>query len=180
MRTPWPQDKPLRKIVFSQLVDTPLGEAPVLCVMLDQEDIYQRISSTRYNQFLYLGNPYPILLWITLLYNPEHGAKWLTCYLDLKSNKGQQITRALAEKGKYRILFYALDEPQQCQHIASSVINSRNREMLQQWANLSQVTRSVGDAKMAKQVLKQELDKLKNKIIEKVKVSKLTDVSAGE
>ena len=180
LRTPWPQDKPLRKIVFSQLVDTPLGEAPVLCVMLDQDDIYQRISSIRYNQFLYLGNPYPMLLWITLLYNPDHGAKWLTCYLDLKLNKGQQITRALAEKGKYRILFYALDEPQQCQHIASSVINNRNREMLQQWANLSQVTRSVGDAKMSKQVLKQELDKLKNKILEKVKASKLTDVSAGE
>ncbi len=180
LRTPWPQDKPLRKIVFSQLVDTPLGEAPVLCVMLDQDDIYQRISSIRYNQFLYLGNPYPMLLWITLLYNHDHGAKWLTCYLDLKSNKGQQITRALAEKGKYRILFYALDEPQQCQHIASSVINSRNREMLQQWANLSQVTRSVGDAKMSKQVLKQELNKLKNKILEKVKASKLTDVSAGD
>ncbi len=180
LRTPWPQNKPLRKIVFSQLVDTPLGEAPVLCVMLDQDDIYQRLSSTRYNQFLYLGNPYPMLLWITLLYNPDHGEKWLTCYLDLKSNKGQQITRALAEKGKYRILFYALDEPQQCQHIASSVINSRNREMLQQWANLSQVTRSVGDAKMSKQVLKQELNKLKHKILEKVKASKLTDVSAGD
>ncbi len=180
LQTPWPKDKPLSKIVFSQLVDTPLEEVPVLCVMLDQDDIYQRISSTRYNQFLYLGNPYPMLLWITLLYNSDHGAKWLPCYLDLKSNKGQQITRALAEKGKYRILFYSLNEPQQCQHIASSVINGRNRKMLQQWANLSQVTRSVGDAKMAKKVLKQELDKLKNKILEKVKTSKLTDVNAEE
>lgn len=180
LQTPWPKDKPVRKIVFAQLVDTPLGEAPVLCVMLDQEEIYQRISSTRYNQFLYLGNPYPMLLWITLLYNSEYGAKWLPCYLDLKSNKGQQIARALAEKGKYRILFYGLDEPKQCQHIASSVINGRNRKMLQQWANLSQVTRSVGDAQMAKQVLKQELDKLKTKILAKVKASKLTDVNAGE
>ncbi|MGB5633543.1 MAG: serine/threonine-protein kinase [Waterburya sp.] len=180
LQTPWPKDKPLSKIVFSQLVDTPLEEVPVLCVMLDQDDIYQRISSTRYNQFLYLGNPYPMLLWITLLYNSDHGAKWLPCYLDLKSNKGQQITRALSEKGKYRILFYGLNEPQQCQHIASSVINGRNRKMLQQWANLSQVTRSVGDAKMAKKVLKQELDKLKNKILEKVKTSKLTDVNAEE
>lgn len=175
-----PKNKPVRKIVFSQLVETPLGEAPVLCVMLDQEEIYQRISSTRYNQFLYLGNPYPMLLWITLLYNSEYGAKWLPCYLDLKSNKGQQIARALAEKGKYRILFYGLDESQKCQHIASSIINGRNRKMLQQWANLSQVTRSVGDAQMAKQILKQELDKLKDKILTKVKASKLTDVNAGE
>ncbi|MEM8676830.1 MAG: serine/threonine-protein kinase [Cyanobacteria bacterium P01_G01_bin.67] len=180
LQTPWPQDKPLRKIVFSQLVDTPLGEAPVLCVMLDQEEIYQRISSTRYNQFLYLSNPHPMLLWITLLYNPEYGAKWLPCYLDLKINKGQQITRALSQSGKYRILFYGLDEPRQCQHIARSMINKRNRQMLLQWANLSQVTPSIGEVKMAKRILKQELEKLKDKILSKVKASKLTDVNAGE
>ena len=180
LQTPWPKDKPLRKIVFSQLVDTHLGEAPVLCVMLEQEEIYQKISSIRYNRFLYLANPHPTLLWITLLYNSEHGAKWLPCYLDLKSNKGQQITRALANKGKYRILFYGLNEPQQCQHITTSTIDPRNREMLQQWANLSQVTSSFGDAKMAHKALKQELEKLKDKILTKVKASNLTDVSARE
>lgn len=179
-QTPWPKDKPLRKIVFSQLVSTPLGEVPLLCVMLEQEDIYQRISCTRYNQFLYLGSPHPTLLWITLLYNQEHGAKWLPCYLDLKANKGQEIARALANEGKYRILFYSLDKPEQCQHITSSIINQRNCEMLQQWANLSQVTRSLGDSRMAKKVLKQELEKLKGKILTKVKSSKLTDVNAGE
>ena len=179
LQTPWPEDKPLRKIVFSQLVDTYVGKAPVLCVMLEQEDIYQRISSTRYNKFLYLSNPHPTLLWITLLYNAEHGAKWLPCYLDLKTNKGQQITRTLAQEGKYRILFYALNEPRQCQHITHSIISPRNREMLQQWANLSQVTSS-GNMKMARNSLKQELEKLKDKILTKVKASKLTDVNAGE
>jgi len=180
LQTPWPQDKPLRKIVFSQLVSTHLGEAPVLCVMLEQEEIYQRISSIRYNKFLYLANPHPTLLWITLLYNPEHGAKWLPCYLDLKSNKGQQIARSLASNAKYRILFYALNESQQCQHITTSIINPHNCKMLQQWANLSQVTSSFGDPKMARKALKQELEKLKSKILTKVKGSKLTDVSAGE
>ena len=57
LQTPWPKDKPLRKIVFAQLVNTPLGEAPVLYVMLDQDDIYQRTSSTRYNQFLTVHFP---------------------------------------------------------------------------------------------------------------------------
>ena len=178
LQTPWPQDKPLRKIVFAQLIDTHLGEAPVLCVMLDRDDIQQRISSTRYNQFLYLGNPHPMLLWITVLYNTDRGEKWLPCYLDLKSNKGQQIARALAETRKYRILFYGLDEPQQCQHAASSTINAGNCKMLQQWANLSQVTRSTGDPKMSKKILKQELEKLKDKILHKVKASKFTDVNA--
>lgn len=179
LQTTWPKNKPLRKIVFGQLVTSPLGEAPVLCVMLDQEDINNLISSTRYNQFLYLNHPHPMLLWITLLYNPEHGPKWLPCYLDLKSNKAQQISRALADQGKYRILFYALDQPQQCQHISSSIISGKNCKMLGQWANLSQVTRSLGDVKMAKDILKQELEKLKDKILEKVKASKLTDVNSG-
>ncbi len=177
LQTPWPKNKPLRKIVFAQLISTYLGEAPILSVMLDQEDIHHRIASTRYNQFLYLNHPHPTLLWITVLYNPEHGPKWLPCYLDLKSHKGQQISRSLSDQGKYRVLLYALDQPQQCQNVASLVINARNRKMLKQWANLSHVTRSVGDIKMAKEILKQELEKLKDKILAKVKSSKLTDVN---
>lgn len=179
-QTPWPKNKPLGKIAFPQLIATPLGEAPVLCVMLDQEDIQNRISSKRYNQFLYLNHPHPMLLWITVLYNSEHGAKWFTCYLDLKSNKGQQICRTLAEEGKYRILFYALDNSQQCQHVASSIVNSANCKMLKQWADLSQVTRSVGDVRTAKEILRQELEKLKDKILTKVKSSKLTDVNSAK
>ncbi len=147
--------------------------------MLDQEGLENRISSTRYNQFLYLNHPHPTLLWVTLLYNYDHGAKWLPCYLDLKSNKGQQITRALAQENKYRILLYALDEPQQCQHILTSTISDRYCKMLGQWANISEVTRSVGDLKMAKHILKQELEKQKDKILTKVKKSNLTDVNAG-
>jgi eukaryotic-like serine/threonine-protein kinase len=177
LQTPWPPSKPLRKIVFPQLVPTHLGEAPVLCVMVDQDELHNRISGTRYNQFLYLNHPHPTLLWITLLYNSESGAKWLPCYLDLKSHKGQQIARTLAQHGKYRILFYALDNPQNCQHIAKSAINARNCEMLEQWSNLSQVTRSVGDLNQTKETLKQELEKLKDKILAKVKASKFTDVN---
>ncbi|BAZ44794.1 serine/threonine protein kinase [Chondrocystis sp. NIES-4102] len=177
LQTPWPKNKPISKIVFSQFITTPLGDAPVLCVMLDQEELHNRISSVRYNQFLYLSHPYPTLLWITLLYNSEHGAKWLPCYLDLKSRRGQEITRALAKEGKYRILFYTLDEPQQCQHIVKSIINPRYCQMLQQWANLSQVTRGVGDINSAKEILRQELEKTKEKILTKVQASKLTDVN---
>ena len=176
LQTPWPADKPLRKIVFPQLINTPMGEVTAVSVMLDPEDVANKISSSRYNQFLYLNHPHPTLLWLTLLYSSEHDPKWLPCYLDLKSNKGQQITRTLAEQAKYRILLYALDQPQQCQHILSSTIKPRYRKMLNQWANLSQVTRSVGDIKMAKAVLKQELEKLKDKILAKVARSSLTDV----
>ena len=164
LQVSWPEDKPLSKIVFARSIDTSSGEIPVLCVMLDREDIYSLASSTPYNQFLYIGNPHPMLLWITLLYNREYGAKWLPCYLDFKSHKGQQIARSLSKEAKYRILFYGLEQPEQCQHIISLEISNNNCQMLQQWANLSQVTASTGDTKMAKLILKQELEKLKEKI----------------
>ena len=178
-QTPWHPNKPLRKIVFARMLETPMEEVPVLCVMLDREGLENRRSSTRYNQFLYLNHPHPTLLWVTLLYNYEQDPKWLPCYLDLKSNKGQQITRALAREGNYRILLYALDEPQRCQHILQSTVSERYRKMLRQWANLSEVTRSVGDFKSAKNILKQELDKNKPKILAKVRKSSLSDINAG-
>ena len=174
-QTSWPKDKPLRKIVFAELIATPTGEAPVLSVMLDQQDIHNRMSCIRYNQFLYLNHPHPMLLWITLLYNSQHGPRWLPCYLDLKSQKGQQISRALSEMGKYRILFYALNESRQCQHIASSTINSHNCTMLKKWADISQVTRSVDSVKVAKKILQQELEKLQGNILEKVQAVDLTE-----
>ena len=144
--------------------------------MFDREDVDKRRSSTRYNQFLYLNHPHPTLLWITLLYNAEHGPKWLPCYLDLKSHKGQQITRTLAKEAKYHILLYALDEPERCQRVLDSKVSSRYCEMLARWANLSQVTRSVGDIKMAKKILKQELEKTKAKILSKVEKSYFTEI----
>ena len=174
LQTSWPQDKPLRKIVFADLIDTPLGEIPILSVMLEREDILNRKSSIRYNQFLFLNHPHPMLLWITLLYHPEHGARWLPCYLDLKSKKGQQISRILSEMGKYRILFFALDKSRRCQHVASSTINDHNCSMLKKWADMSQTTRSSGNLKVAKEILKKELEKLKVNIINKVKAAKFT------
>ncbi|MGF1539656.1 MAG: serine/threonine-protein kinase [Pleurocapsa sp.] len=175
LQTSWPKDKPLRKIVFAELISTPLGEIPTLSVMLDEQDIYNRKSSIRYNQFWFLNHPHPMLLWITLLYNVEHGPRWLPCYLDLKHKKGQEISRALAGVGKYRILFYALEKPQKCQHVATSTITDHNCKMLQEWSDISQKARSFGNIKVAKEMLKKELEKLKPSILAKVESAKMTD-----
>lgn len=176
-QTAWPKNKPQRKIVFADILATPLGEVPILSVMLDKEDIYNCIASIRYNQFLFLNHPHPMLLWITLLYHPEHGPRWLPCYLDLKSHKGQKLSRTLAAMGKYRILFYALNEPQQCQHIASSRVNDHNCQMLTKWANMSQVTRNLGSAKLAKEILQRELEKIKPGILKRMEAANINDSS---
>ncbi|WP_144053363.1 serine/threonine-protein kinase [Xenococcus sp. PCC 7305] len=164
----WPKDKPVKKIVFAQVLQSPLGEIPVLSVMLDKTDIVNRMSSIRYNQFLFLNYPHPMLLWITLLYTKKHGPRWLPCYLDLKSHKGQQLSRALASLGSYRILFFALDHPERCQHVSTSNIDPQNANMLEKWAGIGKSSKTSGYPQASKEILKGELEQLKPKILLKL------------
>jgi serine/threonine-protein kinase len=163
----WPKDKPHQKIVFSQSVHTSQGIYPSLWVMLDQQDIVHRLSSIRYNQFLFLTNPHPMLLWITVLYHPEYGPRWLPCYLDLKTSSGQTLTRLLGSTGSYWILFFALENPQQCQKVISSTIAPIQCKNLQEWADNSQILRG-GKPQITKRMLRQELEKLKPRILKKL------------
>ena len=164
----WPPNKPIKKIVFADVLTTTQTEIAVICLMLDYQDILNHMQCSRYNQFLFLKDPHPVLLWITLLYHPEHGPRWLPCYLDMKSKKGQKISRTLAQSGFYRILFFRLNQPKQCQNVMNSTINSQNRGMLQEWANASQITKGSGRPQIAKEILKRELENLKPKILLKM------------
>ena len=167
----WPQDKPIQKIVFADLLTTPVGEISAICVMLDYQDILNHMLCRRYNQFLFINHPHPVLLWITLLYHPQQEPRWLPCYLDLKTKKGQTISRTLAETGSFRILFFSLDEPKHCQNVMKSTIDPQNQGMLRQWADSSQLTKGSGSPKDAKKMLKQELENLKPKILLKMEGS---------
>ncbi len=178
LQASWPEDKPQKKIVFARFVDSPLGELPVLSVMLDYEDILHRMASLRYNQFLFLNHPHPMLLWITLLYSKEHGPRWLPCYLDLMSEKGQRISRSLANLGSYRILFFVVNQPDRCHHVMKSTINEQNCQMLSEWANMGKVHRHSGSAGTAKKILRNELEKLKPKIL--LKIESVTTKYSGD
>ena len=50
----------------------------------------KRKNNIRYNQFFFQSYPHPMILWLTVLYSPEDGARWLPCYLDLKTNIGKK------------------------------------------------------------------------------------------
>ncbi|HEY9633695.1 MAG TPA: serine/threonine-protein kinase [Coleofasciculaceae cyanobacterium] len=164
----WPKDKPLATIVFPHVIRTTREVIPSLWVMLKQQDIENRQVSTRYNQFLFLMSPHPMVLWISALHNREHGANWLPCYLDLKTALGQKMVRLLGETGSYRILFFALSEPELCANVMTSTIAPVQRQRLAQWANTSQTLVSVGQPQLSKKILKQEFEKLKPKILMKL------------
>lgn len=86
----WPKNKPIADIVFPQLLKTEKEEAVALWVMLPRSEVSQRLLNTRYNQFLCTIHPHPMVLWITTIYDPMSGPKWLPCYLDLKDARGEK------------------------------------------------------------------------------------------
>ncbi|MGK7874879.1 MAG: serine/threonine protein kinase [Xenococcaceae cyanobacterium] len=168
LQSSWPKDKPQQKIVFPSLIRTPEGVVASLWVMLDYLDILNRMSSIRYNQFLFLSYPHPMVLWITVLYNREHGPRWLRCYLDLKTDIGQRVARILGESESYRILFFALNKPQQCQHVMTAKVGLKQRTNLKKWAELSQVLKVSSQPQDSKTKLKEDFEELKPKILLKL------------
>lgn len=160
----WPSDKPRQKIVFPRLINSSKGAFPSLWVMLEKQDIENRLLSTRYNQFLFIMSPHPMVLWITALHNSEHGTRWLPCYLDLKTSMGQRTAKALGELGFYRILFFALESSDTCDHVLTSTIASAQRKKLHDWAKSSQSWESHASPQMSKQLLRREFESIKPKI----------------
>jgi serine/threonine-protein kinase len=178
--TSWPKDKPIAEIVFPHILQTSHGPIATLWVMLSKDDIMRRLTCTRYNQFLLTMAPHPMMLWITALHRRDADARWLPCYLDLKNRQGQEVTRLLGKLGKYRILFFAKEEPHRCADVKVSNIAPHQQTRLLQWANDAHVRVSANQPNFSKQMLRQELEKLKPKIIkqlEAIHAEGISDIS---
>jgi serine/threonine-protein kinase len=176
----WPKNMPIADIVFPKPIRAQSEILSTLWIMLPQREIQKRLICTRYNQFLFVEAPHPMVLWLTVLYNPEHGPRWLPCYLDLKSSQGAQMTKLLGKTGQYRLLFFAHESPQKCMTVMTSTIADAQCRMLQQWVIASQSVRSIGQSATSKTMLKNEMEKLKPKIVmklESVYSSDNTDIS---
>ncbi|MBW4616897.1 MAG: serine/threonine protein kinase [Desmonostoc vinosum HA7617-LM4] len=161
----WPQNKPIADIVFPQPILTNGEVLAALWVMLPYLEIQKRLVCTRYNQFLFISLPHPMLLWITVIYNRKHGAKWLPYYLDLKTSLGQEITRLLQHTGYYQLLFFARETPNRCAHVLLSSIAPAQRQRLQEWIANSNTLVSSTDPQISKNLLKNEYEKIKPKIL---------------
>ncbi|MGB5772019.1 MAG: protein kinase, partial [Crocosphaera sp.] len=173
LKMTWPDEKPQQKIVFPHVIRAPEGNFASLWVMLNEEDIANRLSSIRYNQFVFITSPHPMILWITVLYHREQGPRWLPCYLDLKTSSGQRFARLLGESGAYWILFFALEKGKPCQHVLTTNIAPNQCQNLQEWADQSQLLRG-GKPQITKRMLKQEFEKLKPTIVDKLKAAYTT------
>lgn len=164
----WPKDKPIADIVFPHPLRINNEESAALWVMLPEQEIQKRLPSTRYNQFLFITSPHPMILWITVLHSIEHGPKWLPYYLDLKTHQGQEITRLLAETKNYRMLLFAKESPQHAYTCLTLNIAPAQCQLLQEWLITSETLVSDAEPQVSKSLLKEEFQKLKPQLLMKL------------
>lgn len=163
----WPNTMPKQKIVFPRLVTYEDKPLPTICAMLETADIEKRKNNIRYSQFLFQSYPHPMILWVTALYSPQDGPRWLPCYIDLKTKAGQQMINALLELKEYFVLLFSLEPPHNCQHVLSFKVLLKQRTNLKQWMSVSNMiaVKHHDEAIFSKRKLKQDLELLKPKIV---------------
>ncbi len=174
----WPvKEVPPAQVSFPKMMRVSGQPVVTLWVMLDSYEEVKKIKLSRlynlvYKTFLCTPTPYPLALWITAFYNhmyhQDNGPRWMPCYLDLKTKQGMDIVRLLAEKGEYQLLLFAKELPQKCAYVTTIQINPGLQANLREWVINSANWRTLGDPnegkKTARQILKDELNKLKPRI----------------
>jgi eukaryotic-like serine/threonine-protein kinase len=174
----WPvKEVPPAQVSFPKMMRVAGQPVVTLWVMLDSYEEVKKIKLSRlynlvYKTFLCTPTPYPLALWITAFYNhmyhQDNGPRWMPCYLDLKTKQGMDIVRLLAEKGEYQLLLFAKELPQKCAYVTTIQINPGLQANLQEWVVNSANWRVLGEPnegkKTSRQLLKDELNKLKPRI----------------
>ncbi|PSN16583.1 serine/threonine protein kinase [filamentous cyanobacterium CCT1] len=167
--TVWPVTKPVAEIVFPHPLPTSKGTLATLWAMMPDAEINRRLVSTRYNTFICTMAPHPMMLWLTVLYSSAYGARWLPCYLDLKTPLGQEIAGLLSQIGVYKLLLFALENPRRCAHVLSCSVSDPQRSLLQDWVLTARSRPSTGAITTSRDLLRNELQtKLKAKVLQKL------------
>jgi serine/threonine-protein kinase len=171
----WPKGKPVAEIVFPHLLPTSGDPLVTVWIMLPRATI-QAIQasdegSSCYSRFMGMMSPHPMVLWLTVLYVSTAGAsrrpKWLPSYLDLKQPRNLETARHLAQQGCYRLLFFALEDPQNCQYVAKIHLTAANCQMLRQWADQSLQIPATQPG-LGKDYLRKELERAKPQILQQI------------
>jgi eukaryotic-like serine/threonine-protein kinase len=172
----WPKNKPIAPIGFPHLLPTSQGNIPTFWAMLPKQEIAKFLDKTHGTEFISKMNLYPMLLWVIVLYDVQFSlTRWLSCFLDLKDNKGHKIVRSLAELGYYHLLFFTIENPNSCSHVITLNLTASQRQQLADWLDVSQESNKFILTKQAKKNLKAEYEKLKLDILRKLVLNQKTD-----
>ena len=167
----WPKNKPIAPIGFPYLLHTHQRLIPTFWSMLPKQEITKYLDKIHGTEFISKMNVYPMLLWVTVLYNTQPSlTKWLPYFLDLKDNKGENIARSLAEVGYYHLLFFTLEDPNRCSHVTTLRLTANQRQQLVDCLDMSQQSNELILPNEAKNLLKTDYEKLKLDILQKLTV----------
>ncbi len=167
----WPKSKPVALIGFPHLLPTAQGTIPTFWAMLPKEEISKFVEKTHQVEFISKIDIYPMLLWVTVLYTDDPSlTRWLSYFLDLKEIRGQKIVNCLSEIGYYHVLFFPLEEPTNCSHVITITLTAHQRQELADRLAIGQKLNVFISAKEAKMILKQEYEKFKSTIMQKLVV----------
>jgi eukaryotic-like serine/threonine-protein kinase len=161
----WPHYLPLSEIVFAQTILSYASKPTTVWAMLTQEEVLNRRNCLIQSHFQYQLDPYPVLLWVTLLYNDELGARWLPCYLDLGKAQGQNLVRSLCAQDSYGILLFGLEDPQHPLLVLHHSLSAEHKAYLQQGLSTAEQNPTPsGTVADSKALLKQSFLALKSKL----------------
>jgi eukaryotic-like serine/threonine-protein kinase len=166
LQSTWPKDKPRAEIVFPQLIQHEQTELVTMWIMLSQADIEKYRNNKPHSQFLFVGSPHPMLLWLTTLYQDEQQHRMLPCYLDLKKPIGEKTLQILTQTNTYRLVLFALEGDEHCVCVINGKIPDRKIQLLKEWSIESKNSPAThGQIKESKRSLKEELEALKPKLV---------------
>jgi serine/threonine-protein kinase len=174
LKQSWPQNQPIAKVVFPQILPNHLGNLVTLWMMLPKLEIQQHQFSKPYRQFAFVESPHPMLLWVNALQATDGTSCWLPCYLDLKDRKNQGIVRLLAETGYYRLLLFSTEDPQHCAQVITVTLTPERCQQLRQWLQTSQDKESKAQPILSQRLLKAEFDQLKSQPLSNLEANALT------
>ncbi len=172
----WPSDKPIAEIVFPAPLYAQRESAAGLWVMLPRAEIDRRMLNIRYNQFLFTTSPHPMILWITAIYDPKQGPRWLPCYLDMKLPRNQELCQLLSDTGYYPLLFFPLEDPRYCINVRTFTIATFQRQLLRDWLQTSKNLPSSASVAISRNLLKAEFENYKPQILAKLEMVKTATV----
>lgn len=168
----WPSDKPIAEIVFAAPLYAQRESAAGLWVMLPRAEIERRMLNIRYNQFLFTTSPHPMILWITAIYDPRQGPRWLPCYLDMKLPRNQELCLLLSETGYYPLLYFPLEDPLHCINVRMFTIATFQRQLLRDWVQTSKNLPTSASVAISRNLLKAEFENYKPQILTKLETVK--------
>jgi eukaryotic-like serine/threonine-protein kinase len=162
----WPRNKPVSPICFPHLLQTNQGSIPTLWAMLPKAEISKLSKQINCTEFIYQPSLYPIILWVTALCDNDFDlTRWLSYFLDLQDSKSQKIAQSLVSNGYYHLLFFALEEPANCQDVMTIMLTAYQRQALIDWLEQSEKSKSLIALDDSKAILKAHYEKIKPEII---------------